>query len=199
MSLVIEGWRSYTKLVDAARQSRSTPNQPQKVVLSNHQITSTHHPTMDWQLHTPDETNDNIVAWWTPDTPPAPGQPLELAYRIHWQGDVQQRPPNGWTVQSRLGRGYAKLGPDELQLVVDFAGPALDALPKDAEVDAVVTPLANARLVERNAYRNEARGGWRMTVRVKRIDPAQPVELRAFLQQGSNALTETWTTLIPPD
>jgi len=47
MSLVIEGWRSYTKLIDAARQSRSTPDQPQKVVVSNHQITSTHHPTIE--------------------------------------------------------------------------------------------------------------------------------------------------------
>lgn len=47
MSLVIEGWRSYTKLIDAARQSRTTPDQPQKVVLSNHQITSTHHPTIE--------------------------------------------------------------------------------------------------------------------------------------------------------
>lgn len=47
MSLVIEGWRSYTKLIDAARQSRSIPHQPQKVVLSNHQITSTHHPTIE--------------------------------------------------------------------------------------------------------------------------------------------------------
>jgi hypothetical protein len=47
MSLVIEGWRSYTKLIDAARQSRSTAAQPQKVVVSNHQITSTHHPTIE--------------------------------------------------------------------------------------------------------------------------------------------------------
>lgn len=47
MSLVIEGWRSYTKLIEAARQSCSTPNQPQKVVLSNHQLTSTHHPTIE--------------------------------------------------------------------------------------------------------------------------------------------------------
>jgi glucans biosynthesis protein len=133
-----------------------------------------------------------------PTSCPAPGLPLELAYRIHWQGDVQQRAPNGWTVQSRLGRGYTKLGPDEMQFVVDFAGPALDALPEQAVVEAIVTPLANARLVERNAYPNEARGGWRMTLRVMRIDPAQPVELRAFLQQGSNALTETWTMLIPP-
>jgi len=151
------------------------------------------------QLPTPDETNDNIVAYWVPAQPPAPGQPLDLAYRIFWQGDEQERPPNGWTVQSRFGRGLAPLGQDEFQYVVDFAGPALDALPADAVVDAAITPGRNAQLVERNAYRNDARGGWRMSLRVKRIDPAQPVELRAFLQQGHHALTETWTTVIPAD
>jgi glucans biosynthesis protein len=36
-------------------------------------------------------------------------------------------------------------------------------------------------------------------LRIKRLHSAQPVELRAFLQQGNNALTETWTTLIQPD
>jgi glucans biosynthesis protein len=150
------------------------------------------------QLPTPDETHDNVVAYWVPDRLPEPGQPLDLSYRIFWQGDLQQRPPNAWAVQSRFGAGYHKLGRDEFQYVVDFAGPALDALDPDAAVEAVVTPVANARLVERNAYFNEARRGWRMTVRFQRVDPTQPVELRAFLQQGSNALTETWTTLIPP-
>jgi glucans biosynthesis protein len=153
------------------------------------------------QLPIPDETHDNIVAYWVPDRAPPPGQPLELAWRIVWQGDAQALPPNGWTVQSRLGPGFtlAPLPPDEFQYVVDFAGPALDALPADAEVQARITPGRNARLVESNAYRNDARGGWRMTLRIKRSDPAQPVELRAFLQHGQHTLTETWTTVIPAD
>lgn len=46
-SLVIEGWRTYNKLTDAAHRSRSTPERPEKVVLSNHQITSKHQPTID--------------------------------------------------------------------------------------------------------------------------------------------------------
>ena len=46
------------------------------------------------QLSTPDETNDNIVAYWVPDQLPAVGQPLDFAYRLHWQGTQQmQRPP----------------------------------------------------------------------------------------------------------
>jgi len=164
-------------------------------------------PDGDWgpgrvelvQLPTPDETHDNIVAYWVPAQPPAPGQPLDIAYRIHWQGDEQQRPPNGWAVQSRAGRGLAPLGKGEYQFIVDFVGPALDPLAADAAIDAVVTPGRNGRLVERNAYRNDVRGGWRMTLRVQRIDPTQPLELRAFLQQGQHALTETWTTVIPAD
>jgi periplasmic glucans biosynthesis protein len=155
------------------------------------------------QLHTPDETNDNVVAYWVPERVPAAGQPLDLAYRMHWQGERQQRPPSGWAVQSRRGHGFidskAKRDPNEVQYVVDFDGPALRALPADARVKAVVSAGANARVVESNAYRNAVTGTWRMTVRTTRLQPAQPAELRAFLQNGDHALTETWTTLIQPE
>lgn len=46
-SLVIEGWRTYNKLIEAARRSQSAPERPEKVVLNTHQITSAHHPTID--------------------------------------------------------------------------------------------------------------------------------------------------------
>lgn len=150
------------------------------------------------QLPTPDETNDNAVAYWVPARQPAPGQPLDLAYRIAWQGDTQQRPPTGWAVQSRAGQGFKPLGKGEFQYVVDFTGPALAGLAADAEVQAVAS-AGNARLEEAIAHRNEATGTWRMSLRGVRLDPAQPVELRAFLQHGADALTETWTTLIAPE
>lgn len=154
-------------------------------------------------LHTPDETDDNAVAYWVPESAPAPGQPLDFAYRLHWQGDAQQRPPNGWAVQTRLGIGFVPRGqkrdPNEMQYVVDFDGPALRALPADAAVKAVVSAGDNVRILERNAYRNAATGTWRMTVRLTRLQPAQPAELRAFLQNGDHALTETWTNIIQPE
>jgi periplasmic glucans biosynthesis protein len=151
------------------------------------------------QLNTPDETNDNVVAYWVPKTAPLPGQALELAYQMQWQGDMQQRPPNGWAVQSRLGRGYAALLPGEVQYVVDFAGPALDALGPDAVVQAVVTADENARITERNVYRNPSANTWRMQLRVQRLNLDKSIELRAFLQHSNDVLTETWTTLIQPD
>ena len=151
------------------------------------------------QLHTPDETNDNIVAYWVPDRLPAPGQPLELAYQLQWQGSNQQRPPAGWTVQSRRGRGFTDLAPDETQYVVDFAGPALSSLPAAAEVKAVVSAGRHGKVMESNVYPNPASGAWRMTLRVKRLEATQPIELRAYLQHSTHALTETWTTIIQPD
>ena len=158
------------------------------------------------QFATPDETHDNVAAYWVPDKMPTPGQPLELAYQIAWQGKTQQLPPNGWVTQTRRGIGYSKLGADalgqQIQFVVDFAGPALDALPDDAKVEAVTTASANARMVESLAYRNPATGAWRMTLRVERLKPTepaqanQPIELRAFLQNNNHTLSETWTNLI---
>jgi len=151
------------------------------------------------QLNTPDETNDNVVAYWVPRDPPAPGQPLDFTYRLHWQGQQQeQHPPGAWVLQSRAGRGYAELAEDEQQYVVDFSGPSLAALPADATVKAVVTAPSNGQVRESNAYRVEATGAWRMTVIVKQLNRNEPTELRGFLQSGNDVLTETWSNILPP-
>ena len=167
-------------------------------------------PLGDWgpgrvellQLPTPDETHDNVVAYWVPATLPAPGQPLDFAYEIAWQGDGQERPPGSWVVQSRQGSGYRRAeqaaAPGEVQYVVDFAGPALRALPPDAKLRAVVTADSNGRVLEQIVYPNPANGSWRMTLRVQQLDPARPVELRAFLQQANQVLSETWSNIILP-
>jgi glucans biosynthesis protein len=164
-------------------------------------------PTSDWgpgrvelvQLHTPNETNDNVVAYWVPDRLPARGEPLDVAYRLHWQGArVVRQPPGGWVMQSRVGRGYRELADDEHQFMVDFVGPSLATLPASAPVKAVVSAPANGEIVETNAYRVEATGAWRMMVLVKQLDAGQPVELRGYLQNGGDVLTETWSNLVPP-
>jgi glucans biosynthesis protein len=87
---------------------------------------------------------------------------------------------------------------DQHQFVLDFAGPALDALPDGAPVQAVASANANGRVLETLAYKNPATGAWRMTLRVQRLNPAMPVELRAFLQHNNQTLSETWTNLITP-
>jgi len=150
------------------------------------------------QLNTVDETNDNIVAYWVPDTTPTPGQPFDVAYRLHWQGAQEmQRPPGAWVVQTRVGRGYTELAADEQQFVVDFAGPSLAALPRDAPVEAVVTAPSNGRIVDSHAYRVDATGAWRMTVVVEQLNATESTELRGFLKNGGDVLTETWSNIVP--
>ena len=168
-------------------------------------------PLSDWgpgrvellQLPTPDETHDNIVAYWVPAQLPAPGEPLDLRYEIAWQGDAQVQPPGSRVLQSRTGTGYTRLTPLErtgqAQYVLDFGGPALDALPPDANVQAVVTADANGRVLEQIAYPHPGGKRWRLTLRVLRLDPRRPVELRAFLQQDRNVLSETWSHILLPE
>ena len=158
------------------------------------------------QLPTPDETHDNVVAYWVPQQLPAPGTPLEVSYELAWQGDQgagQQRPPSAWATQSRKGVGYTQQSAEALrtqvQYVVDFTGPALHDLKADAPVKAVVTSDANGRVLESGVYRNPATGQWRMTLRVERLRKDQPIELRAFLQHLQHAVSETWTHVILPE
>jgi len=150
------------------------------------------------QISTPDESNDNIVAYWVPDRVPPPGEPLDYSYRLHWQLHELKVPPGGYVVQTRVGRGYRPLADDEQQFIVDFVGPSLASLPPGASVKAVVSAPANGEIEESNAYRVDATGAWRMMLRVKQLDPTKPTELRGFLQSGSDVLTETWSNLWPP-
>mgnify|MGYP006147272157 CR=1 FL=1 len=60
------------------------------------------------ELPTPDETNDNIVAYWVPARLPAPGEPLDFAYEVAWQGDAQQEQAEG----GGGGHGKAPLSDD---------------------------------------------------------------------------------------
>jgi glucans biosynthesis protein len=154
-------------------------------------------------LPTDEEIHDNVVAYWMPDQLPAPGQPLDLRYRLSWQMSKEQKPPQSWVAQSRRGKSYGQLKPGEEKFVLDFEGPVLGRLPGEAALEPVVSTSANARLLEAVAYRNEVTGGWRLTLRVQRTDMdvpedrRQPLELRAFLRHQAGAVSETWSYLQP--
>lgn len=170
-------------------------------------------PIGDWgagriellQFHTPDETHDNIAVYWVPASAPQPGAPLELSWRVHWQGQAQRLPPAAHVVQTRTGYGYTK-SPQPKQrhkMLIDFSGPALtsgeQAQNLQAPVEAVATASPNARIVRVHAYPNPARSGWRATLEFDRVDAKQAAELRVFLRQGANTLSETWSYALAPE
>jgi len=150
------------------------------------------------QIPTPDETNDNIVAYWVPEKTPKPLQPLAFSYKMHWQRDKEMRPPNAWVAQTRRGRGPMTTPDGQLQFVVDFEGPSLRSLPPEAPVQALVNVGGNAELTERSVSRNRVSGAWRVIVRMKREDINKPVELRAFLKLNDKPISETWSYIVPP-
>ncbi len=152
------------------------------------------------QIPTPDETNDNIVAYWVPDVAPAAKQPFNFAYKLHWSTLGTTPPSKGYVVQTRRGRGYVKQPDGDINFVVDFDGPAMRLLKPDAKLEAAVEVGGNAQLREQNLFRNQVSGAWRMTVRIKRADATKPVELRAQIKQaGQGGLTEIWSYIVPPE
>ncbi|MGA8009135.1 MAG: glucan biosynthesis protein, partial [Thiomonas sp.] len=150
------------------------------------------------ELPDPDETNHNITAFWVPDVVPVPGKGYPFAYRIWWQKDSSHHPPLAWVTQSRSGNGYMP-NPDHSQAwVVDFDGPVLQELTADSAITGAVSTGGNAKLLATWVQHNDVTGGWRLTVRLKRVDDSKPVELRAFLRLGKQQVTETWSYIIPP-
>jgi glucans biosynthesis protein len=151
------------------------------------------------QIPVPDETNDNIVAYWVPARAPGPGERVELGYRTRWEGAAPTRPSLASVAQTRRGRGFVRSPDGSVELHVDFQGGALARLPATVEPEAVVSADGNGQILEQHTVRNEVTGGWRIAVRVKRRDDTRPVELRAFLRDPAKVLSETWSYILPPD
>ncbi len=161
-------------------------------------------PIGDWgpgsvrllELHAPDETVDNIVAFWVPAKLPTPGTPIEFSYRLHWFLD-QIHPPSGQVVATRHGRSRT-FETDLERFVIDFAGPGLAKEEADADLKPVATVGAGATLVHASAQKNPYNGTWRVALALKPDGSGRPVELRCFLRKSTRSLTETWGYLWKP-
>lgn len=154
-------------------------------------------PKGDWgkgtvdlvEIPTADETNDNIVAFWSPEKLPEPGQPLDFSYRLHWTLDEASlhSPDSAWVKQTLRSTGDVKQSnlirqPDgSVAYLVDFEGPSLQALPEDADVRSQVSVGDNAEIVENSVRYNPETKGWRLTLRMKIKDSKQATEMRAAL------------------
>src|SRR6185369_7574121 len=124
---------------------------------------------------------DNIVAFWVPASPPKPGESLEVNYRIRCLTN-QVAPQNlGWVRSTRVGRVIEdppKPQPN-LRFVVDFDGPAMQALGATEQLRAEVDCGENAKYIADSLLKNEINGTWRLVMEI--TSPAKAVDLRAVL------------------
>jgi len=151
------------------------------------------------QIPVSDETNDNIVAYWVPDRLPNPKQAFAFGYRLLWQKERETRPSVAWVRETRRGRGYVKADDGSMEFHVDFEGPTSPRVPVAARVEPVIWVDPNAELLEHRVSRNDVTGGWRFVARLRRLDAAKPVEIRAQLKHKNEIVSETWSYIVPPE
>jgi glucans biosynthesis protein len=135
------------------------------------------------------ETNDNIVAYWLPGVTPAVGQAMDIAYRIDFQSTDLADAGLGRVTAMRIGAGDKE---EWKRFVIDFEGQKLRSLGRSTPVKAIINVGPDGLLVQQNLLRNPVNGGWRLSFQV-RPPKGKPLELRAFLQSGERALSETWS------
>ena len=145
------------------------------------------------ELKTVDETNDNIVAFWTPEAKVVAGTVISTRYRIRWTRDTPPAPGGRRIVATRIGAG-GRPGlppvPGTRKFVIDVEGGALKGLTRQSGVKTVVT-ASRGKLSEIYAYPVVGTDRWRMTFDIGDLG-GQPTDLRAYLQRGTEALSETW-------
>lgn len=141
------------------------------------------------ELPTPDETMDNIVAFWTPEKSPAIGEPYTFEYDLHWLTDLGKRPPAGYVIATRPSTVMNR--PDLKRFVIDFGGPLLARTTEG--IEGSVSVGEGATFVGVNAQRNANDNSWRLAFEIKPDGSGKPVELRAFLRKGEDVVSETWS------
>ena len=159
-------------------------------------------PIGDWgpgavelvEIPTDDETNDNVVAFWTPASPVRAGDALSYRYRLSWVADEPFQPGLARVVATRAGPG-GRPGqprpPHVKKLVVDFAGAALTGLTRDSGVEPVVS-IERGRIDSAVAYPVVGTNLWRLMADVT-IQDAESADLRGYLRCGGGSLSETWS------
>jgi glucans biosynthesis protein len=160
-------------------------------------------PTSDWgrgavqliEIPTDDEIHDNIVALWAPAEPARAGSAHEFRYRMHWVADEPYPSPLARCVATRLGNGGQPglMRPKGVRkFLVEFKGEPLARLAKGALPEPVLwASRGEFSYVRTEAVPNDVPGHWRAEFDLT-VTGSEPVEMRCYLRQGGQVLSETW-------
>lgn len=145
------------------------------------------------ELNTHYEGLDNIVAFWSPRHTPMPLHPMRFSYIEYWTSESDHPYSANRAVATRIGADTGS--PGRRQIAIDFAGPALAALPKDAAPQAVTRCGIDGDLIDTQVMKVPGADVWRVMLKVDRKDN-DPIELDCALAYQGKLLTETWTDLL---
>ncbi|WP_414501415.1 MULTISPECIES: glucan biosynthesis protein G [unclassified Zymobacter] len=173
-------------------------------------------PTQNWgagkvqliQIPSPDETNDNVVAFWQPQTLPSKGQSYDFNYRMTFTSNEPRLYSNqlAWVDSTRRSEGEVKQGDTSrksdgtVAYIVDFRGDNLKSLNAQSVVTADVLPSDNVEVVSADVARQPVIDGYRLTLKLRVKDASKSQDVRAFIKDGTgHRLSETWRLLKTSD
>ncbi|WP_319518695.1 glucan biosynthesis protein [uncultured Martelella sp.] len=166
-------------------------------------------PEGDWgkgmvqlvELPSDDEIYDNIVAYWLPEDLPKAGDERDFSYTLTWAKTAPPSERLAETTASRIGRGGVPGQPrpgDQVKVVVDFSGPAVEGLTDDDDVEPEITVGDGAEVLNAYAMQIVGTDDWRLTYDLKFDGTADTVDVRAYLAEDGEPLTETWLGQLHP-
>jgi len=150
-------------------------------------------PIGDWgegsvqliEIPTDEEIHDNIAGFWRPKDPLQAKGEHTYTYRLHWGPDA----PKASSLARFSRTGVGAKGDGVRIFVLDLIGDRLKSIdPKNIHGNVTAEKAEIKNIVTQP---NPATGGWRLSFELSVKDKA-PVELRASLMQGNDAISEVW-------
>jgi glucans biosynthesis protein len=161
-------------------------------------------PMGDWgkgavqliEIPTDDEIHDNVVATWVPEEPATAGKKYAFKYKLFWLADQPDPSPLARCVATRLGRGGQPGLPRPAgvrKFMVEFLGGPLEKLPFGVKPVPVLSTSRGSftPYLYTEAVPNGVNGHWRAQFDLV-VDGTDPVEMRCYLKNGDEVLTEIW-------
>jgi len=150
-------------------------------------------PIGDWgegtvqliEIPTKEEIHDNIAGFWRPKNVLQAKGEHTYTYRLHWGPDAPKLAP----LPRFLRTGVGAKGEDAKIFVLDLIGEKLKSVDPKSIRGNVTAEKAEIRNVVTQP--NPVTGGWRLSFELSGNDK-NPVELRAYLMQGNDAISEVW-------
>ena len=150
-------------------------------------------PIGDWgegtvqliEIPTKEEIHDNIAGFWRPKNVLQAKGEHTYTYRLHWGPDAPKLAP----LARFLRTGVGAKGEDAKIFVLDLIGEKLKSVDPKSIRGNVTAEKAEIRNVVTQP--NPVTGGWRLSFELSGNDK-NPVELRAYLMQGNDAISEVW-------
>jgi glucans biosynthesis protein len=150
-------------------------------------------PIGDWgegsvqliEIPTKEEIHDNVAGFWLPKNPLQAKGEHTYTYRLHWGPDN----PKATSLARFVRTGVGARGEGVKIFVLDLTGDRLKSIdPKTIHGNVTAEKAEIKNIVTQP---NPAIGGWRLSFEAS-VKEKTPIELRASLMQGNDAISEVW-------